>query len=110
MATDDQGPFDSFDEVCTQAQGPPTTRTGNEPMSHQDLRDLCRQTGYARRDSKVSLCARLKKMDEVYSGRGPSIKAGRTQQDVAEACDPVASGQLLDKRCRRADAHLNFVT
>ena len=39
VATDDRGTFDSFDEVCTQTQCPPATRTGYEELSHQDLHD-----------------------------------------------------------------------
>ena len=39
VATDDQGPFDSFDAVCTQTQGPPDTQTGYEELSHRDFRD-----------------------------------------------------------------------
>ena len=48
-------------------------------------------------------------MDELESARGLSMKRGRTQQDVAEARQPAVLEQRLDKRRRRADAHLNFV-
>ena len=110
VATHDRGPFDSFDEVCTQTQGPPLTLTGYEDLSHRDLHELCKQSGYARRDSKASLCARLHKMDGVDSARVLSTKRGRTQEEMAESCEPNVEEQRLDKRCRRADAHLNFVT
>ena len=33
VATDDQGPFDSYDDACTRTQGPPVTRTGYEELS-----------------------------------------------------------------------------
>ena len=45
VATDDQGPLDSFDEVCARTQGPPVTRTGYEELSHRDLHDLRKQGG-----------------------------------------------------------------
>ena len=110
MATDDRGPFDSFDEVRTQTQGPPVTRSDFDDLSHRDLYALRGQRGYARKDSKASLCARLQKMDEEESERGLPMKRSRTQQDVMDSCDPAVLGQRLDKRCRRADAHLNFAT
>ena len=37
-------------------------------------------------------------------------KRGRTQEDVAETCEPAVLEQRLDKRCRGADDHLNFLT
>ena len=40
VATDDQGRLDSFDDACTQTQGPPVTQTGYEEQSHRDLHDL----------------------------------------------------------------------
>ena len=110
MTTGDRGPFDSFDEVCTQAQGPPVTRTHYDDLPHRDLHAFCKQRGNAKKDSKASLCARLRKMDEVESARGLSMRRSRTQQDVMDSCEPVGSGQRLDKRRRRADARLNFVT
>ena len=89
MATDDQGPPDSFDEACTQTLGPPVTRTGYDDLSHRDLHELRKQGGYERKGSKASPCARLRKMDEVDSGRGLSMERGRAQQDVAGACEPA---------------------
>ena len=109
-ATDDQGPVDSFDEVCTQTQGPTDLRTDYDDLSHRDLHDLWKQRGCARRDSKASLCARLRKMDEVESARGLPMKRSRTQQDAADSREPVELGRRSDKRCRRADTYLNFVT
>ena len=73
MATDDQGPLNSFDQTCTQTQGPPTVQSDYDHLSHRDLHDLCKQRGYARKDSKASLCTRLRKMDEVEASRGVSI-------------------------------------
>ena len=84
--------------------------TGYDDRSHRDLHELRKQGGYARKDSKASLCARLQKMDEVESARGLSMKGNRTQQDVMDSYEPAVLEQRLDKRCRRADAHLNFAT
>ena len=49
-------------------------------------------------------------MDEVNSARGLSMKRGRTQKEAAESFEPAVEERRLDKRCRRAAAHLNFVT
>ena len=104
MATGDQGPFDSFDEVCTQTQGPADARTGYKELSHRDLHDLHGKT-------PNPLPAHvLHKMDEVGSARGLSMKRGRAQKEMAESCEPAMGEQRADKRCRRAVAHLNFVT
>ena len=51
-----------------------------------------------------------KKMGEVESARGPSLKRNRTQQDAADSRGPAELGRRSDKRCRRADAYLNFAT
>ena len=110
VATDDRGPFDSFDEVCAQTQGPPVTRTGYADLSRRDLHDLWKQRGYAWQDSKASLCTRLRKMDEVDSARGLSLMRGRTQKAMAESCEPAIEEQRSYKRRRRAYAHLNFAT
>ena len=110
MATDDRGPFDSFDEVCTQTQGPPATRTGYEELSHRDLHDLRKQRGYARKGPKASPCTRLRKMDEVDTARGSPMKRGRIQKATVESGEPAVEERRVDKRYRRADAHLNFAT
>ena len=110
VATGDRGPFDPFDEVCTQTQGPPQTRPGRDDLSRRDLHALRQQRGYAMKDSKAPPCARLRNRDEVESARGLSMKKSRAQQDVAQACEPAVAEQRWDKRFRRADAHLNCVT
>ena len=109
MATDDQGPPDSFDEACTQTQSPPVTRTECDDLSHRDLHELRKQRNYAKKDSTASFCARLQEMDEVESARGLSMKRSRTQQEAMDSREPVVLGRRLDKRCRRADAYLNIV-
>ena len=43
MATGDQGHLDSFDEACTQTQGPPDMRTDNEDLYRRDLHALRKQ-------------------------------------------------------------------
>ena len=43
MATGDQGPLDSFDQTCTQTQGPPTVQTDYDHLSHRDLHDSRKQ-------------------------------------------------------------------
>ena len=48
-------------------------------------------------------------MHEVESARGLSLKRNRTQQDAADSHEPAVFGRRSDKRCRRADAYLNFV-
>ena len=110
VATDDQGPLDSFDNACTQTQGPPTGRTGFEELSHRELHDLRKQGGFGRRDSKASLRTLLHKMDEVDHWRGLSRKRNRVSKDPAEFGDPDGEEHRVDKRVRRADAHKNFVT
>ena len=49
-------------------------------------------------------------MDEVASARGLSLKRKCTRQDAADSREPAVLGRRSDKRCRRADAGLNFVT
>ena len=49
-------------------------------------------------------------MDEVESARGLSQKRSRTQQDAVDSREPVLFGRRSDKRCRRANAYLNFAT
>ena len=63
-----------------------------------------------RRTPTASLCARLQGMDEVESARGPPLKKSFTQQDAADSREPVVLGRRPDKRCRRAEAYLDFVT
>ena len=109
MATDDQGPLDSFEQTCTQTVGPPTATTDYDRLSHRDLHDLCKQRGYARKDSKASLCTRLKKMDEVATSRAMSTKRSRDHQDEQELSEPPVDRRVFDKRRRKADAYLNFV-
>ena len=109
VATDARWPFGSFDEVCSQIRGPPAPRAGYEELYRRDLHDLCKQRGYARKDSEDSHCTRLHKMDEVESARGLSTNRGRAQKKLAESCEPAVEEQRLDKRRRRADAHLNLV-
>ena len=108
MATGDQGPLDSLDEVCAHTQGPPDLRTDYDDLSRRDPHDLCIQRGCARKDPKASLCARLRKTDEGESARGLSMKGSRTRQDVADSRELAVLGRPSDKRCRRADAYLNF--
>ena len=60
-------------------------RIDYDDFSYRDPHDLCKQRGYARKDSKASLCARLRKMGEVESARGLSMKESRTQQDAADS-------------------------
>ena len=110
MATDDQGSPDSFDVARTQTQGPPHTRADYNGVSHRDLHALRKRRGFAKKGPKASLCTRLRKMGEVESARGLSTKRSRTQQYAMDSCEPTVLGQRLDKRPRRADAHLNFVT
>ena len=110
MATDDQEPLDSFDAACTQTQGPPTVRTGYEELSHRDPRDLRKQRGDAREDSKASPRTRLHKKDEVDHWRGLSQKRNRISKGPVESGDPDVDEHRVDKRYRRADAHLNFAT
>ena len=108
MATDDQGPLDSFDRTCTQTQGPPTIRTDYDHLSYSDLHELCKQRGYARKDSKASLCTRLKKMDEVASSRAQAAKRSRAHQDDQEVSELPVMQRGSGKRRRKADAHMNF--
>ena len=109
MATGDQGPLDSFDQTCTQTMGPPTVQTDYDHLPHRDLHDLCRQRGYARKDSKASLCARLKKMDEVATSRVLSAKRSRTHQEEQELSEQPVARRDNEKRRRKADAYMNFV-
>ena len=109
MATDDQGPLDSFEQTCTQTVGPPTATTDYDRLSHRDLHDLCKQRGYAHKDSKASLCTRLRKMDEVATSRAMSTKRSRDHQDGQELSEPPVDRRMFDKRRRKADAYLNFV-
>ena len=110
VATDDRGPLDSFDDACTQTQGPPTTRTGYEELSHRDHHDFRAQRGYARKDSKASPFTRKHKMDEADHWRGLPQKRNRVSKDPAASGDPDVEEHRADKRFRRADAHLNFAT
>ena len=100
MATCDQGPLASINEVCAQTQGPPEMRTDYDDLSHRDLHDLCKQRGFAKKDPNASLCTRLRKMDEVESARGLSPKGNQTQQDAADSREPAVLGRRSDKRCR----------
>ena len=93
VATDDQGPPDSFHEACTQTQGPPDLRAEYDALSHRDLHELCKQRCYARMDSKPSLFARLRKIDDVDSARGLSVKQSRVQQDGAGSRELVMTGR-----------------
>ena len=109
MATGDQGPLDSFDQTCTQTMGPPTVQTDYDHFPHRDLHDLCKQRGYARKDSKASLCARLRTMDEVATSRVMSAKRSRNHQDEQESSEQPVERGAFEERRRKADAYMNFV-
>ena len=109
MATGDQGPLYSFDQTCAQTPGPPTIRTDYDHLSYRDLRDLRKQRGYARKDSKTSLCARLRKMDEVATPRVLSAKRSRTHQEDQDLSEQPVVRRDIDKCRRKADAYMNFV-
>ena len=49
-------------------------------------------------------------MDGVECARGPSLKRNRTQKVAADSREHVELVRRSDKRCRQADAFLNFVT
>ena len=105
-----QGPPNSSDKACTQHQSPPDLRTDYDTRPHRDLHELRKQRGFARKDSKASLCARLHRTDEVDSAHGMSAKRSRAQQDVVDSRELVMTGRQPDKRRRQADAFLNFAT
>ena len=109
VATDDQGPLDPSDKACTRTRGPPVLRTDYDTRPHRNLHELRKQRGYARKDAKAPLCARLRKMDEADSARGLSGKRSRAQQDVVDSREPVVAGRQPNYRRRQADAYLNSV-